>query len=219
MGSTHGFHHEKDGLGLMPEEEFLQGLCFCDHCRRAATSAGVPFDEARARVAALLDTAIARPLPQRSFPEFPAARRSAFNAEPDLAAFLRWRPQAVTGMVEQIAAGVSDTTQLAVIDYDGSWTGGLDLSVLAPHLGGVFYCAYFAPPKQIGALLAPVRAALGPGRQLTAGFQLFHSNIADAADLAARVAAAASHADSLNFHNLGLVPPARLHWIANALGM
>ena len=217
MGFSHGFHHEKDGLGLTPEEDFLLGLCFCDHCRQAATAARVPFAEARARVAALLDAAFARPLPHRSFPGFPAAGPAAFDGEPALAAFLRWRPQAVTGLVEQVAAGVSSATELAVIDYDGSWAGGLDIAALAPHLGGVLYCAYFAPPERIGALLAPVKAALGRGKRLTAGFQLFHPNLADAADLAARVAAAVPHADDLNFYNLGLVPPARLAWMRDAL--
>ena len=217
MGFSHGFHHEKDGLGLTPEEDFLLGLCFCDHCRRAATSAGVPFDEARARVAALLYATFARPLPHRSFPFFPAAGPAAFDSEPALAAFLRWRPQAVTGLVEQVAAGVSSATELAVIDYDGSWAGALDIAALAPHLGGVLFCAYFAPPGRIGALLAPVKAALGRGKRLTAGFQLFHPNLADAADLAARVAAAGLQADDLNFYNLGLVPPARLAWMRDAL--
>jgi hypothetical protein len=217
MGFSHGFHHEKDGLGLTPEEDFLLGLCFCDYCRQAAIAAGVPFDEARMQVAALLDAAFARVLPQRSFPEVPAAGLAAFDGEPALAAFLRWRPQAVTGLVEQVATGVSRATELAVIDYDGSWTGGLDVAALAPHLGGVLYCAYFAPPGRIGALLAPVEAALGPGKRLSAGFQLFHPNLADAADLAARVAAACIHADDLNFYNLGLVPPARLAWMRDAL--
>ena len=217
MGFSHGFHHEKDGLGLTPEEDFLLGLCFCTHCRQAAIAAGVPFDEARARVVSLLDAAFDRTLPQRSFPDFPARGLAAFDAEPALAAFLRWRPHAVTSLLAQVAAGVPKATELAVIDYDGSWSGGLDIAALAPHLGGVLYCAYFAPPERIGALLAPVKAALGPGKQLTAGFQLFHPNLADAADLAARVAAARGHADGLNFYNLGLVPQARLAWMHDAL--
>lgn len=217
MGFSHGFHHEKDGLGLTPEEDFLLGLCFCDHCRQAATSAGVPFDEARARVVALLDATFSRALPQRSFPDFPAAGLATFDSEPALAAFLRWRPQAVTELVAQVAAGVTEATELAVIDYDGSWTGGLDIAALASHLGGVLYCAYFAPPEQIGALLAPVKAALGPAKRLTAGFQLFHPNLADPTDLAERVAAAKAHADGLNFYNLGLVPPARMAWMRDAL--
>ncbi len=217
MGFSHGFHHEKDGLGLTPEEEFLLGLCFCDHCREAANAAGAPFEQARRRVADLLNAAFARALPQRSFPDFPTRGLAAFDAEPALTAFLLWRPQAVTELVAQVAAEVPATTELCVIDYDGSWTGGLNIPALAPHLGGVLYCAYFAPAERVGALLVPVRAAIGPDKRLAAGFQLFHPNHADATDLAARVAAAAPYADGLNFYNLGLVPPARLAWVRDAV--
>ena len=141
MGFSHGFHHEKDGLGLLPEEDFLLGLCFCDHCRRDATAAGIPFEQARLRVVALLDAAFARDLPQRSFPDFPARGLAAFDGEPALAAFLHWRPGQVTALVAAVAAVVPPATELAVIDQDGSWTGGLDITALAPLVGSVLYCA------------------------------------------------------------------------------
>jgi hypothetical protein len=94
----------------------------------------------------------------------------------------------------------------------------VDLFACAPHLDGVLFCAYFARPEGVARLLKGARAAVGPGRQVIAGFQLFHPNVADAADLTARVAAARPHADGFNFYNLGLVPPARLSWIRRALG-
>jgi hypothetical protein len=50
-----------------------------------------------------------------------------------------------------------------------------------------------------------------------AGFQLFHPNVAGEADLVARVGATEGLAHHLNFYNLGLVPPARLAWMAAAL--
>jgi hypothetical protein len=46
---------------------------------------------------------------------------------------------------------------------------------------------------------------------------LFHPNLSDAEDLAARVTAAKTCADGFNFYNLGLVPPARLAWMRDAL--
>ncbi|SLN52510.1 hypothetical protein [Roseisalinus antarcticus] len=71
MGFDHGFHHEKDALGLLPEDMFLLGVCFCRHCMNRATHAGVPAEAARARVADLLDAAFARELPRSRFPDFP----------------------------------------------------------------------------------------------------------------------------------------------------
>jgi hypothetical protein len=69
MGFSHGFHHEKDGLGLLAEDDFLLGICFCHHCLARATQAGIPADEARQIVVNLLDNAFARELPQAQFPD------------------------------------------------------------------------------------------------------------------------------------------------------
>jgi hypothetical protein len=41
MGFAHEFHHEKDGVGLTAEDDFLLSLCFCDSCRSGAAAAGV----------------------------------------------------------------------------------------------------------------------------------------------------------------------------------
>jgi hypothetical protein len=217
MGFSHGYHHEKDGLGLTPDVDFLLGLCFCAHCRAAAHAAAVPVDEAQARVAAILDAAFAAELPQAPFPDFATAGTAAFAAEPALAAFLRWRPTRVADLLARLRAVTPRATRLVLIDFDGSWAGGVDPALVAPHLDGLLYCAYFAPPERIPALLGPLRALLGPGKDLIAGFQLFHPNVRDAGDLAARVRAASAHADGFNFYNLGLVPPARLGWISGAL--
>jgi hypothetical protein len=39
MGFAHGFHHEKDGVGLTPEDDFLLSLCFCPACLARAWTA------------------------------------------------------------------------------------------------------------------------------------------------------------------------------------
>lgn len=107
--------------------------------------------------------------------------------------------------------------RLALIDFAGSWWGGVDLGTLAPHFDGVIWCAYTAPPTQVAAELVGLRALIGPDRALSLGLQLFHLAVADAADFAARVAAAEGVADGINVYNLGLVPPARLGWVGRAL--
>jgi hypothetical protein len=104
-----------------------------------------------------------------------------------------------------------------LIDWEGSWAGGVDPNLCAPEVDGVLFCAYVQPPDRTGLLLGEWRRHLGPGRSLVAGFQLFHPNVADAADLVARVGASRGLADGLNFYNLGLVPPARLAWMAQGL--
>ena len=71
--------------------------------------------------------------------------------------------------------------------------------------------------QRIAEVLAKSRSVLGPDKSLIAGYQLFHPNVKDRADLAARVGAAKDLADGFNFYNLGLVPPKRLDWIRTAV--
>ena len=47
MGFAHEFHHEKDGVGLTAEDDFLLSICFCDACLARARKAGVDGDRAR----------------------------------------------------------------------------------------------------------------------------------------------------------------------------
>lgn len=217
MGFSHGYHHEKDGLPLTADEDFLLGLCFCPHCTARATAAGVPVEEARGAVESILTDAFARELPESRFPDFPTRGIAAFDAIPALAAFLRWRAEPVTSLIAEIRAAVPARTQLLLIGYDGADLAGIDVAACAPHLSGVLYCGYFAAPERLGRLLAETRRAQGPDKSLIAGFQLFHPNVRGPDDLRARVAAARPHVDGWNFYNLGLVPPARLGWISRAL--
>lgn len=218
MGFAHGFHHEKDGLGLLDEDTFLLGLCFCAHCNATARAAGVDFEAARLTVASLLDAAFARELPQRQFPDFPALGLDAFRNYPELLAYLEWRTSPVTLLIAEAKAACHPDTALLLIDAVGTWASGIDLAAVIPHLDGILHCAYFTPPGDIAGLMARTRAAIGPDKTLIAGFQLFQPEVRDAADLAARVAATTGPVDGLNFYNLGLVPPKRLGWIRGSVG-
>ncbi len=217
MGFDHGFHHEKDGLGLLEEETFLLGVCFCDHCTARAGAAGVPARAAREAVRGLLDAAFARELPEPQFPDFPERGIDAFDSLPDLHAYLRWRTEPVTSLIAEIRAAAHPETAVLLIDAEGSWGGGVDTAAAAAECDGLLYCVYFTPAEQVGAVLAQARDAIGPDKTLIAGFQLFHPEVAGAGDLRARVAAAEPFVDGVNFYNLGLVPPARLDWIGAAL--
>ncbi|MBC7740045.1 MAG: hypothetical protein H7245_23170 [Candidatus Saccharibacteria bacterium] len=213
MGFAHGFHHEKDGLGLLEEDIFLLGLCFCRHCQAGAMAAGVDFEAARQTVVTLLDAAFARDLPQAQFPDFPALGPLAFGDHPALTQYLAWRSAPVKALIAEAKAACHPDTALLLIDAEGTWASGIDLAAVVPHLDGILHCAYFTPTRDIPALMARTRAVLGPDKTLIAGFQMFHPQVADAADLHARAAATTGHVDGLNFYNLGLVPASRLKWL------
>lgn len=217
MGFDHGFHHEKDGLGLLPEEKFLLGVCFCDHCRQRATDAGIDAEAARRAVRDLLDAAYARELPEQQFLDFPGSGLDAFRQVEELHAYLLWRTEPVTSLIAEIRAAAHPDTRILLIDAEGSWRGGVDLAAAAAQCDGVLYCIYTTPTERIEPVLARAREAVGPDKEIIAGFQLFHPEVSDSGDLRARVAAAGTIADGFNFYNLGLVPAARLSWIGAAL--
>ena len=217
MGFSHGFHHEKDGLGLLPEDDFLLGVCFCTHCMTRAGTDGIPAKDARSVVVSLLDAAMTRELPQPQFADIITLGTEAFAGLPELHAYLQWRITSVTSLISEVKSATHPGTRLLLLDAEGSWTGGIDLPQLVPHLDGILHCAYFTPPDQIAPLMAQTRAVLGPDRTLIAGFQLFHPTVQDRSDLEARVGQAMHSADGVNFYNLGLVPRARLDWIRTAV--
>lgn len=217
MGFDHGFHHEKDGLGLLPEDRFLLGLCFCDHCQMQATQAGVDAQAARQTVTGLLSAAFARETPAAQVPEFADLGLAAFDGFPALAEFLRWRTAPVTALIARCREVAHPQTQVLLIDAGPSWWEGVDRAAAAAACDGLLYCAYGSPADRLTSEIAAVRAVLAPGATLIAGLALFHPMVADAADFTARARAAQSHADGLNFYNFGLVPRARLDWVRQAL--
>ena len=174
-------------------------------------------EAARAAVVDLLDAAFARELPRAQFPDFPALGIAAFAKIPALHDFLRWRSEPVTSLMAEVKAVVPPDVRLLLIDYEGSWWGGVDVTAIAPHVDGLLHCAYFTPVGRIAGLMAEARRVIGPQKTLIAGFRLFHPNVADGADLEARVTAAKAYADGFNFYTLGMVPPKRLDWIRTAV--
>ena len=217
MGFDHGYHHEKDGLGLLAEDRFLLGVCFCDHCMARARNAGVPAEAARDTVRRLLDDAFARELPRAVFPRFSDDGPAAFAEHGELAQYLDWRREPVSSLIREIRQAAHPGTRVLLIDFEGSWWGGVDLPSIADNCDGVVHCAYTTPPDRIGPALTAARDILGPGKTIIAGFQLFHPEVADRDDMRSRAQAALPLADGINFYNLGLVPAARLGWIGHSL--
>ncbi len=78
MPFAHGFHHEKDGVGLTAEDDFLLSLCFCPACLAAAAAAGVDGEAVRRTVRAWLIEAAERAVPAPRWPQFEALGAAAF---------------------------------------------------------------------------------------------------------------------------------------------
>lgn len=218
MGFAHEFHHEKDGVGLTAEDDFLLSLCFCPACIDRAAKAGVDGRKAQATVRGWIVEMSERAVPQARWPDFPAAGLDVFHPFPEVFDYLMWRFEPVTSLVQDIRARANPATRVYLIDLKDGWLGGCDIKEIGKVCDGVILCAYWMEPPAVAALLRQGRTALGPDKYLGAGYRVFYPEMASAADLVARSQAAISNgADGINYYNYGLIPQRRLHWIRLAV--
>ncbi|MGO4835739.1 hypothetical protein AB4144_26210, partial [Rhizobiaceae sp. 2RAB30] len=219
MGFAHEYHHEKDGVGLTPEDDFLLSLCFCASCVGRAKAAGVDAEPARKLVRQWIAESCERPVPVRRFPDFPAGGLDTFAPWPELHAFLLWRFEPVTSLVAEIREVADPSTQVVMIDLKDGWLGGCDLAALGKACDGAILCAYDMQAEAVRDLLAAGRAILGPEKFLGTGYRLFYPEMSNAEVLASKVQPALEAGiDGINFYNYGLVPAGRLDWVGQALG-
>ncbi|TAV43044.1 hypothetical protein ELI30_31650 (plasmid) [Rhizobium leguminosarum] len=218
MGFAHEYHHEKDGVGLNAEDDFLLSLCFCDHCTARATKAGVPVEGARRSVAHFIAELCERAVPARQLPDFPVAGIDAFRDHPHLHAYLTWRSEPVTSLIGEIKAGADPATRIVLIDLKDGWLGGVDLAAIGKLCDGAILCCYDMEPDAVGDVIRTGRAAIGPGKFLGVGLRVFYPEVSGPAILAARAKAAVdAGADGVNFYNYGLIPAKRLDWVKAAV--
>ncbi|MBB3610837.1 hypothetical protein FHX11_003788 [Rhizobium sp. BK602] len=218
MGFAHEFHHEKDGVGLNAEDDFLLSLCFCDHCMARAAKAGVNADAARRTVSGFIAAMCEREIPEKQFPDFPSVGIEAFKAWPDLYAYLQWRTEPVTSLIREVRDQADPATKIVLIDLKDGWLGGVDLEAVGKVCDGAILCCYDMKPDAVAAVIKSGRKVLGTQKYLGLGCRLFYPEITSGADLAARTKAAIeAGADGINFYNYGLVPAKRLDWVRAAV--
>jgi hypothetical protein len=216
MGYNHGYHHEKDGVGLTPEDDFLLSLCFCDACVRRAALAKVDAMAAQRTVRAWIEESAARAVPSPRWLEFAQRGPGVFRAHPEVEAYVLWRFEPVTSLVAEIKATADPASRIDVID-DG-WRSGCDLAALATICDGVLFCAYDRAPAAVGADVAAVRRMLPAQCRLGVGMRLFYPEMKDAKDIVERTRAAIeAGATEMHYYNYGLVPAARLDWVRAAV--
>ncbi|WP_431324440.1 hypothetical protein [Rhizobium sp. YTU87027] len=217
MGFAHEYHHEKDGVGLNAEDDFLLSLCFCEHCMARAAKADVPIEASRKAVSRFIAELCERAVPEVQFPDFPEAGIDAFRAHPELHAFLGWRTEPVTSLIGEIKAAADLSTRIVLIDLKDGWLGGVDLGVVGKLCDGAILCCYDATPEAVAEVIRTGREALGPDKFLGVGLRVFYPEVASPEILVARVKAAIeAGAEGVNFYNYGLIPAPRLDWVKAA---
>lgn len=218
MGYAHEHHHEKDGVGLNGEDDFLLSLCFCDHCTARAQKAGVPVEAARKTVARFIAETCERAVPEKQFADFPEAGIDAFRAYSELHAFLAWRSEPVTSLIGAIKAAADPATRVVLIDLKDAWLGGVDLEAVGKLCDGAILCCYDMTPEAVGEVIRTGRAILGPEKFLGLGLRVFYPEVDGPDILTARVKnAVEAGVDGVNFYNYGLIPAKRLDWVGETV--
>jgi len=217
MPYEHGFHHEKDGVGLTAEDDFLLSLCFCPSCLARSGKAGVDGEAARRSVRRLTMQAMERPVPRPRWPNFAERGLEALEEIPEIADYARLRTEPVTSLVAEVRDRADPASKVHVIDIKDGWLGGCDAAALGRVCDGMIFCVYDLSADEIAVAIAAARATIPGERYLGAGFRVFHPEMTDADDLAAKTrAAVTAGAGGLNFYNFGLIPSARLDWVGKA---
>ncbi|WP_085901899.1 hypothetical protein [Kiloniella majae] len=220
MGFDHGYHHEKDGLGLKDEDNFLLSICFCDHCTKAAQDEGIDALTAKKDVQDLISQACSRETPEAQFSQFQEQKLECFKNHTALYAFLKWRTQASTKIVQSIKEATHPDSKIVVIEGENAWRDGVDIKAIGQVCDGVILCAYTATASEVTNILTETRNYLGPEKYLGLGVSLFHDQTPTPEILSERVnAAVKAGVDGINYYNYGLVPETRLGWVKSSIGI
>lgn len=218
----HGFHHE---FALVRPNRWLEsqlGLCFCEHCSSGAKRAGIRVEALRRQVASDIEAYLASDV------DFPADMAEAFwladtRTDGDLAAFLDWRCEIVTSLVQEIRDSVRESATVAVIPSvarptAGAWYEGSDLKALVEAAGVLEACFYEPGPARVKADLHDVKRRLRGAGTLRAILRPAFPDLEVKSEfLAAMRALGAGGVRDAAFYNWGHLRDANLAWIPEGL--
>ncbi|WP_369036168.1 hypothetical protein [Streptomyces adonidis] len=217
----HGYHHERSFVPLGPLEDFLLGLCFCDHCTARAQAAGADPEAARTEAARLVARVLDGADPH-------LAELTAIDALPaPLAAYVRTRLATVTSLAATVADAVAgEGSQLLFLDLTGAvkgyadgrptgalavdeaWRIGVDPAAVGAVVPGYVVLAYARDVERVADDTAAYRDVLPADCALRVVLRPGAPDTTSAEHLAAKTVAATGPggADAVDFYHYGLVP-------------
>lgn len=225
MPFRHGFHHEVIGVPTGPTVELLMSLCFCQHCTRAASAAGVDTEAVSRWVRAVLENHFSDPF--RGSPEM-GWRELRASADGEIGAYLDMRQNAVCGLIDEVAKAVraGSDARFAILDFgplyangpDGrSWESGLDLARAVEIADEVHPTFYFTDLDVHRAKVDEYVGILGRDAPMIAAVRAILPQTASKEDLVAQIQPLVDHVAGLSFYNYGFMALQTLDWIGEAV--
>jgi hypothetical protein len=230
---AHGYHHERSFVALGEVEQYLFGLCFCDHCSAATRAVGGEPERAREVAREHLDGVLAGGPATAA----PLTREWLASTSEDLAALAEARTAVVSSLVHEVAAAVSGAgSRLGFIDLcgavlgyadgrpvgplavDTAWRFGIDPAAIA-SVADYSVLAYASDPRRVAADVGAYRRTIGPGAAVRAVLRPGPPDTQDAAHLADKAAAAVkAGAEGVDFYHYGLSTRSALERIPAVAG-
>lgn len=226
----HGEHHERYLIPLPLEARALMSLCFCTHCRSAATQAGVDVLALEAAMRAALQ-------PVWEGTVLPGQVLLADAARDSLTQYVAVRTATVTSLVAEVRQAIAPSgVPLTFVDHAGTMAHvmhgvaadddvlsasrrlGIDPSAIAAVTDEVCVLGYQDTPGRLAAVLARYREALGPQARLSVALRPLLPDCQDEANLRQKIRhAVAAGAEGIEFYHYAMMPLNRLDWIRHGL--
>ena len=194
----HGSHHERMWMPLDEQTKELLGLCFCEHCLKAAGPEG---RTVHARVREALKRALNREPP---------------SGDLDLDAYRTARAATVTSLVSEAREACGDA-QLWMTGTSAP-SLGLDLPRVAGVSSGISICAYAQAVADTNDQIQSCRDQLPESTPIGVILRPMHPDCTKAENLRAKVANALHmRTNRVDFYHYGFMPLEALDWIGTAL--
>lgn len=218
----HGYHHEFYLVRSNRWLENLLGLCFCGHCRNGARKAGIDIVSLAGKVADDISGYLAS---DTDYPDDMAESFWLADAVTDreFSAFLNWRCDVVSSLVEDIREAVRPDAAVAVIPSvarptSNCWYEGSDLGKLAATAGIVEACFYEPSVARIRADLADIARRIGDLGELRGILRPSFPDLETGAELAEAVKLLdAGGVTGLSFYNWGFLRERNMRFIKTVL--
>jgi hypothetical protein len=222
-GLEHGFHHERYFIELGSLGRYLLGLCFCEHCLRAAADSGVDGKQVREAARRELERRFdAQPPDEPREPERDSVAGFSGGALGD---YLDVRARTVSSLAREAAeAAASEGAGFAFIDLSGAikgyatgrpegdaapsiaWQFGIDVAALARAGVQVEAIGYAADPERLRFDLDAYRMLVGANGRLSVILRPMAPDCDSADNLAAKLEVAEdSAAVEAGFYHYGFM--------------
>ena len=210
--SRHYHHHEKLPAPFGPAEEFLLGLCFCEHCAARGSAAGVDVDRLRASVADAIRRVMSNSKP---FPDKPG---EFIDRTPGMREYVEARVDVVNSLLEEIVA--ASASPVSPICWSSPETSGVDVSQVARIAPTITITAYASDEAKVRQSIREAAKTAGGVDKLRVGYHAFPPVAPDRETLLRNIAASLDEGvRAFSFYNYGVAPRPCLQWVRDAARM